>query len=551
MYFKMAIMSSAWRGVAVFIALFAVGLGAAQDITFDQIRDGLKDPARWLTYSGDYHGTRHSPLTQITPANVAEIAPRWTFQTGIPGKFEATPIAVDGVLYVSGPENNAWAISARNGRTIWRYQRRNLPDGLSVCCGRVNRGLAVHRNKLFMVTLDAHLVALDMKSGAVVYDVVIDDHTKGYTGTVAPLVVKDKVIVGIAGAEYGIRGFIDAFDAETGRRAWRFWTVPGPGEPGHDTWSGESWKEGGATTWVTGSYDPDLNLLFWGTGNPSPDHFGDVRKGDNLYSASLVALDAETGRLKWHFQFTPHDTHDYDSTHVPVLADVDVAGRRRKLVMVANRNGFYYTFDRTNGAFLGARPFIRQTWAREIGPSGRPVRMPDIDPNDNGVTVCPDALGGTNFMSPSFSPATGLFYVMARETCGTFWGWDSERIEGQLYEGGAMSFPPGVVRYGAIRALDAVTGEGRWEFRLVSPAWGGLLSTASGLLFGGDQEGNIIALDAATGKHLWHYTLGAPIYAAPTTIMVDGRQLVLMPSGTTLTAFALPARLLSLAPSRP
>jgi alcohol dehydrogenase (cytochrome c) len=544
-------MRFAWRCVAAFIVLSAGGLGAAQEITFDLIREGLNNHARWLTYSGDYHGTRHSPLTQITAANVAEIAPQWTFQTAAPGKFEATPIVVDGVLYVSGPDNNAWAISARNGRTIWRYQRRTLPEGLSLCCGRVNRGLAVYRDKLFMVTLDAHLLALDMKSGAVVYDVAIDDYRKGYTGTVAPLVVKDKVIVGIAGAEYGIRGFIDAFDAETGRRAWRFWTVPGPGEPGHDTWSGESWKEGGATTWVTGSYDPDLNLLFWGTGNPSPDHYGDVRKGDNLYSASLVALDADTGTLKWHFQFTPHDTHDYDSTHVPVLADVDVAGRRRKLVMVANRNGFYYTFDRTNGAFLGATPFIRQTWARGIAPDGRPVRMPDIDPNDSGATVCPDALGGTNFMSPSFSPATGLFYVMARETCGTFFGWASERIEGQLYEGGAMNFPPGVVRFGAIRALDAATGERRWEFKLVSPAWGGLLSTASGLLFGGDQEGNIIALDAATGKHLWHYALGAPIYAAPTTVMVDGRQLVLMPSGTTLTAFALPARLLpSLTPSR-
>ena len=534
MYFKMAIMSSAWRGVVVFIALFAVGLGAAQDITFDQIRDGLKDPARWLTYSGDYHGTRHSPLTQITPANVAEIAPRWTFQTGIPGKFEATPIAVDGVLYVSGPENNAWAISARNGRTIWRYQRRNLPDGLSVCCGRVNRGLAVHRNKLFMVTLDAHLVALDMKSGAVVYDVVIDDHTKGYTGTVAPLVVKDKVIVGIAGAEYGIRGFIDAFDAETGRRAWRFWTVPGPGEPGHDTWSGESWKEGGATTWVTGSYDPDLNLLFWGTGNPSPDHFGDVRKGDNLYSASLVALDAETGRLKWHFQFTPHDTHDYDSTHVPVLADVDVAGRRRKLVMVANRNGFYYTFDRTNGEFLGARPFIRQTWAREIGPSGRPVRMPDIDPNDNGVTVCPDALGGTNFMSPSFSPATGLFYVSAARAYSVWYIYDP----GDNPQGWGGTDRGGWSQ-NMVQAIDYKTGKVRWSHKWEGNVRAGVLSTAGNVVFTGGPSSDLVALNATTGAALWQARLNAAVANGPITYELDGLQYVLVGAGDTLWTFVM------------
>jgi alcohol dehydrogenase (cytochrome c) len=516
------------------------GAAGAQDITFNMIRDGLKEPARWLTYSGDYSGARHSPLTEITPGNVADLVPVWTFQTGVLGKFEATPIIIDGVLYVSGPDGHAWAISARNGRTIWHYQRRNMPEALSVCCGRVNRGMAVLRNKLFLVTLDAHLVALDIKTGAVVYDVEIEDHAKGYTGTVAPLALQDKIIVGVAGAEYGVRGFIDAFDAESGKRVWRFWTVPGQGEPGNETWSGESWKDGGGTTWVTGTYDPESNLVFWGTGNPSPDHYGDVRKGDNLYTCSLVALDADTGRLRWHFQFTPHDTHDWDSNHVPVLADLEIGGTTRKTVMVANRNGFFYTLDRTNGAFLQATPYVKQTWAREIGPTGRPIVMPDTEPNEQGTSVCPDWFGGTNFMSPSYSPLTRLFYVMARETCGVFFGWPSEKIEGQLYEGGAVQRPDeGDVRLGAIRAIDPVTGQRRWEFPLVTPAWGGILSTASGLVFSGDFEGNFIALDGATGRHVWRYQLGAPIYAAPTTVMVDGRQLVLMPAGATLTAFAL------------
>jgi alcohol dehydrogenase (cytochrome c) len=389
------------------------------------------------------------------------------------------------------------------------------------------------------VTLDAHLVALDIKTGAVVYDVVIDDHRKGYTGTLAPLAVKDKIIVGIAGAEYGVRGFIDAFDADTGKRAWRFWTVPGAGEPGNDTWSGDSWKNGGGTTWVTGTFDPELNLVYWGTGNPGPDHYGDVRKGDNLYTCALVALDVDSGRLKWHFQFTPHDTHDWDSTHVPVLADLPIGGATRKAVMVANRNGFFYTLDRTNGAFLQATPYVKQTWAREIGKNGRPIVLPDTTPNEQGTSVCPDWFGGTNFMSPSYSPATKLFYVMARETCGTFFGWPSEKIEGQLYEGGAVERPADDTRFGAIRAIDPLTGQRRWEFPIVTPAWAGILSTASGLVFSGDFEGHLIALDAASGQHLWRYQLGAPIYAAPTSVMVDGRQLVLIPAGATLTAFAL------------
>jgi alcohol dehydrogenase (cytochrome c) len=524
------------NGLLVVFLVFGT-VSVAQNVVTEDLVDGLKDPTSWLSYSGDYSGKRHSPLTGITPANVEGLKAEWTFQTGVLGKFEATPIVLDGIIYISGPDNNAWAIDARTGRTIWRY-RRNLPGGLSVCCGRVNRGLAVFGDKLFMVTLDIHLLALDMKTGRVVYDVAIDDHELGYTGTVAPLVVNDKVIVGVAGAEFGVRGFIDAFDIETGVRAWRFWTVPGPGEPGTETWAGDSWAHGGAPTWVTGTFDPELNLVYWGTGNPSPDYNGEARLGDNLYSNCVLALDADTGELRWYFQFTPHDTHDWDSNHVPVLLDREIDGVRRKLISVANRNGFFYTLDRTNGELLVAKPYINTTWAKEIDSDGRPVVLPDTEPTEEGNYVCPDLFGGTNFMSPSFNPDTGLFYVTARETCAVYFKWEQEFVVGERYEGGAVR-REGDTSYGALRAIEPLTGDLRWEFRYEEPAFAGAMSTASGLVFAGDQDGYIMAFDAEDGELLWRYPTGSGIYAAPTTFMLDGRQYMLIPSGTTLTAFAL------------
>jgi len=528
----------------------AVGLAGAQTVTNAQLEKGLADPEAWLNYGGDYGSQRHSPLTQVTPANVDQLATRWAFQTAQLGKFEATPVVVNGVIYITGPNNTAWAIDARTGRQLWSY-RRDLPEGIDVCCGRVNRGFAVLGNKLYMNTLDAHLLAFDMKTGAVVWDVVIDDYKLGYSATAAPLIVKDKVVVGIAGAEYGIRGFIDAYDAATGKRAWRFWTVPGPGEKGNDTWEGDSWKRGGGSTWVTGSYDPALNLIYWGTGNPGPDLYGHDREGDNLYTDSVVALDADSGVIKWHYQFTPHDTHDWDATEVPVLADKVIGGVARKVLLFANRNGFYYTLDRTNGQVLASRPFVKTTWAEKINPDGRPAVRPNTEPTEAGTEVCPDITGGTNFMSPAYNPTTGLLYVTSREVCAVYYGWEQEFVPGEYYFGGAAQRTDR--GFGAMRAIDPATGSVRWEFKYHSPSMAGVLSTASGLIFAGDMDGNVMAFEAASGKNLWHFQTGSAIYSAPTTYLLDGRQWLLIPSGTTLYAFALPNRAVppARAPARP
>ncbi|MEQ1870141.1 MAG: PQQ-dependent dehydrogenase, methanol/ethanol family [Vicinamibacterales bacterium] len=511
-------------------------------ITFQDLLQGLKDPTRWLTFSGDYSGQRHSPLTQITPENVKHLSPQWTFQTDTPGKFEATPIVLDGVLYVTGANNLAWALDARTGRTIWRY-RRDLPDGVVVCCGRVNRGFGILGDTLYMATLDAHLLAMDRKTGAIVWDAVLGDYKAAYSSTSAPLVVKDKVLIGMGGGEYGVRGFIDAYDAKTGKRAWRFHTIPAPGEPGNDSWSkdNDSWATGGGATWQIGSYDPELNLVIWGTGNAGPQMYGGDRPGDNLYAASFVALDADTGKVRWHFQFTPHDVWDYDATHVPVLADIMLNGQRRKVVLNANRNGFFYVLDRETGKMLLGKPFANTTWAKEIGADGRPKVLPNTIPTEKGALVCPAAAGATNFMTPSYDPKLGLLFITAREGCMTFYAWKVDYVAGDSFRGGAgVASEPAGGTYGALRAIDPTTGAQRWEFRYTSPTSAGVTSTASGLVFTGDNEGNFIAFDGRTGKSLWHYQTGSGIYASATTYMLDGKQHIVMPSGATLTAFALP-----------
>ncbi len=418
------------RTLGTTAALTGTAKDIAQGIGREDLLAGLDNPQRWLTYSGDYTGQRNSPLARITTENVRSLAPRWTFQTGVLGKFEASPIVVDGVLFVTGQDNHAWALDARTGRTIWHY-RKPLPELLNVCCGSVNRGFAIYQGRLYMATLDARLVALDAKTGSLIWDVHIADPGRGYSATAAPLVVKDKVVVGIAGAEYGTRGFLDAYDADTGKRRWRFWTVPEPGQPGGDTWAGDAWQRGGGSTWLTGTYDPELNLLYWGTGNPGPDLLGEVRPGANLYTDSVVALDADTGELRWYYQFTPHDTHDWDANQVPVLADIEGELGTQKLLMLANRNGFFYTLDRTNGELLQAKPYVHTTWAEEIGPDGKPVLLPDNTPSADGTFTCPDVEGATNWMSPSFNPSTGWFYVTAREACATYYAWPQEFIEGQ------------------------------------------------------------------------------------------------------------------------
>jgi alcohol dehydrogenase (cytochrome c) len=538
-----------WVGFLLVMSVVSLAgqRSAGGGITSQDLLDGLKDPTRWLTYSGDYSGRRHSPLTQITPENVRKLRPQWTFQSDLPALakgIEATPIVLDGVLYTTGTHNNAWALDGRTGRPIWTY-KRDLPPKLTACCGLVNRGFAILGDKLFMVTLDAHLLALDIKSGGVVWDTVLEKYQDGYAATLAPLVVKNKVIVGIAGGEYPTRGFIDAYDAESGKREWRFYTVPGAGEPGSETWpNSDVMARGGGSIWVTGSYDPQLNLVYFGTGNPNPDYWGDDRMGDNLYTDSLVALDADTGKLRWHYQFTPHDIHDWDATQIPVLADIPMNGANRKVVMFANRNGFFYTLDRTDGKLLMAKPFIQTGWAKEIGKDGRPVVLQETGTPEQCL---PDQRGGTNFMSPSFDPVRLLLFVTATETCVNYSPRKPDKIViGETAGGGSQQrISDG---YAALRALDPMTGERRWEFRYpssigrgtLSLAWSGVLSTASGVVFAGDNEGNFIAFDARTGKDLWHYQTGWGFHGPPTTYMLDGRQWVVMPSGTTLTAYSLP-----------
>jgi alcohol dehydrogenase (cytochrome c) len=524
---------------------------AAREVTYERIRRAAAEPANWLTYSGNYQGHRHSPLTEIDRNTVPRLRPVWVYQTREPGAIETTPIVVDGLLYVTEHPHIISALDGRTGRPVWNY-RRPAAKGVVGCCGPVNRGAAVLGDTLYSSTYDGRLLALDMRTGALRWEVTVVDPSTGHTLTAAPLAVKDKIIVGISGGEFGIRGYLDAYDAATGKRAWRLWTVPGPGEPGHETWEGESWKTGGAATWLTGSFDPELNLLYWGTGNPAPDYNGDDREGDNLYSNSLLAIDVDTGTRKWHFQFTPHDLHDWDSNQVPILVNGTVNGRHRKVVVQANRNGFYYVLDRESGAFLSGTQFARQTWAVGLDANGRPIRQPGQAPSVEGTLVYPGLAGATNWFSPSYSPETGFFYLQAREDYAqTFYKAVTPYEPGKHFEGGNARDVPGSEHRGVVKAIDALTGEIKWEFDLYAPAFSGVLSTAGGLVFGGTREGNFFALDAATGKPLWHFQTGAPIAADPISFAIDGRQHVAIAAGQAIFVFAiepLPARTPSSAP---
>jgi len=403
-----------------------------------------------------------------------------------------------------------------------------------------------------MGTIDAHLIAVDAKSGKPIWNTQVASPGAGYALTHAPLVVKDKVIMGVAGGEYGIRGFIAAYDVKTGKEAWRFNTVPGPGEPGHETWGGDSWKTGGGSIWVTGSYDPDLNLTYWGVGNPGPDWNGDSRPGTNLYTDSVVALDPDTGKLKWYFQFSPHDEFDYDAVQIPVLGEMDWLGQKRKVMFWANRNGFMYVLDRTNGQFLRGKPFAKVTWATGLDDSGKPMRPQSSFSTFEGVNIYPGNQGATNWYSPSFSPHTGLFYIPTWENYSSvFSKAESEYVEGRNYVGGSpRSIIPGTKSaqvlyrteaegYGAIRAIDPKTGDKKWDFKMTDVTDSGVLSTASDLVFAGGREGYFFALDAKTGSMLWKAALGGQISAGPMTYSVNGRQYVAINSGSALFTFAL------------
>ena len=385
-------------------------------VTWERLLNAADEPENWLMYSGTLDSQRFSRLDQIHNRNVGELELKWAYQIPQLDRAETTPLVVDGVMFITESPSNLVAVDAATGRQYWRYNHE-LPDDLKACCGPNNRGVAILGDTLYMSTLDAHLVAIDARTGNLVWNTEVADHAAGYSKTAAPLVVKDQIVTGIAGGEYGIRGFLDSYNAASGELEWRTYTIPGPDHPDNQTWAGDSWRTGGSPTWITGAYDPDLNLVYWGTGNPGPDWNGDVRMGDNLYADSALALNGDTGEMEWYFQFTPHDMHDWDAIQVPILADLQMGGGIRKVMMWANRNAFYYTLDRETGEFLVGEPFARQTWAERLDTTGRPIRRPDTSPSVEGTVVSPPVGGGTNWFSPSFSPRTELFYVMAFDSC--------------------------------------------------------------------------------------------------------------------------------------
>lgn len=510
------------------------------NVSFSRIKNAAQEPDNWLTYWGDYEGTHYSRLDSITPANVKSLRSQWTFQYG-GSNVQATPLVVDGLMFVTGPLNNAAALDARTGRPIWRYTRR-LPDAVhSHCTVMTNRGFGILGDRLFMATLDTHLVALDAKTGNVIWDVAVDDYQKGFSITHAPLLINGKVIVGVTSGECALTGFVDAFDAATGKKLWRFWSVPQKGDPARATWAGDSADFGGSPTWMTGTYDVGTDTLYWTTGNPGPDYDGSVRAGDNLYSCSVLALDPNSGKLKWHFQFTPHDTHDWDANETPVLLNADFRGKPRKLLIQANRNGFYYVLDRQTGEFLLGKAFGNQTWADGLDAKGRPIVKPNTDPTPEGTYVCPDASGNTNWAAPSYNPRTGLFYVAVLEACALYISETKAPKPGEPYTGGGPQVDKKVGTPGFVRALDPLTGNKRWDFPLYAGSHAaGVLSTGGGLVFAASRDGYLIALDARTGKELWHYQTGAPVQSAPISFRVDGKQMIAISTSSSLVTFTLP-----------
>lgn len=542
------------------LAILFAGLTVAQSsfaqVSFERILNAADEPENWLTYNGGYMSQRYSQLDQVTPDNVDNLKLQWTLQNQVFGAWQSNPIIVDGIMYVTERPNSVMAVDAVNGRVFWKY-RHTPADNSRVCCGANNRGVAVLGDMVYMGTLDARLVALDRVNGEPLWDVEVGDVNQAYSVTMAPLVVKDKVIVGVGGGEFGIRGYVAAYDAITGEEAWKTYTIPGPGEPNHDSWEGDDWEHGGAPVWITGSFDPDLNLTYWGVGNPGPDWNAGQRPGDNLYSDSVIALDADTGELKWYFQFTPNDAYDYDSVQVPVLADINFRGTPKKVMMWANRNGYFYVLDRTNGEFLEGKPYVTVNWSSGLDENGRP----NPTPQPEGMPTYPGNQGGTNWYPPAYSPRTGLFYFSAWQDYATIYrAEESEYQPGRAFLGGGFSVlapAPGAptigigrtnpinnwtneVGHASLKAMDPQTGEAVWSYDQFDVSDSGMLTTASDLLFTGGREGYFHAINARTGELIWNVSLGGQIVMAPVTYMVDGIQYVSVISGHALSTFALP-----------
>ncbi len=500
-------------------------------VTWESLQNPDREPGQWLMYGRDSGNRRFSPLQEITRANVRNLVPAWSFQTGTPDGLEATPLFVNGVLYLSTAWDHVFAIDARTGGELWHYRRR-LPEKLKYCCGPVNRGVAILGGTLYLGTLDAHLVALDARDGRVRWDIEVGSVQDNVSITAPPLVVGNKIITGMAGGDYPSRGFLDAYDANTGKRLWRFYTVPAEGEPGVETWSGDSHKTGGGATWMNGSYDPALNLVYWGTGNPYPDYDGGVRPGRNLYCNSVVALNAETGKLVWTYQFTPHDVWDYDGVNEMVFADGVLAqGRPVNVLLHADRNGHLFALDRASGVFLYAKPFVRTTWTFGFDAAGRPAVNPRATPTYEGAEVCPGAAGGKEWNAMAYSPSTRLVYVPAIENCAMFYNYGAEARKKGLPAGpDGFRYLPGLA-YGKVMAINADRGQTAWEVKTRTPMGAGVLVTAGSLLFTGDAEGSFQAFDAEKGTLLWSYQTGSGMRAAPISFRLDGHQYIAIASG--------------------
>jgi alcohol dehydrogenase (cytochrome c) len=498
--------------------------------------------ANWLSYNGDYTGRRHSSLSQITPQNVGRLQAQWVFHSPNSNLLEGTPIVANGLMFLTSA-NDAFALDARSGRTLWHYSRPVTEGLVDDASAHHNRGVGLWHSRLYMETDNAHLLCLDVRSGHLLWDVAYaPPGNKNYGATSAPLVVKDEVLVGTSGGDDGVRGFIAALDAATGKELWRFWTIPAPGQFGSESWPGDMYLRGGATTWMPGTYDPALNTVYWGTSNAAPDFDGAVRPGDDLYTASLLALDADTGKLKWYFQFTPHDLFDYDAAETAVLVDAPYQGVPRKLILEANRNGFLYILDRTNGKFLAASPFVKKlNWAKSIDPAGRPLRT-GIEPTSEGALICPDMIGATNWFSPSYDPATHLFYFIARESCQLFFRNPQKFSEGREFYATGAKRAPGDHAQKILLAYDLATGRFAWQYPQTGSArsWAGAMTTASGLLFFGNDSESFEAVNARTGASLWHFNTGQSMHASPMSFAVNGKQYVAIASGSDVFTFALP-----------
>ena len=533
---------------SVVLLALCCALPSFAQVPYERLLKSDAEPQNWLMYGGNFGSQRFSGLKQITPQNAANLRVAWAYQMRGNGVMESSPLIVDGIMYVTEPPSNVTALDARTGKPLWHYVPVVPRDFVPIGLFPTNRGVAVLDDKLYLATIDDHLIALDAKSGVVRWNSQVADKAEGYAITQAPLAINGKIVVGVGGGEAGAHGFLSCFDANDGRLLWRTYTVArSASDPGADTWADGSWSNGGGTTWNTGSYDPDLNLVYWGTGNPAPDWNGEGRMGDNLYTCSLIALDADTGKMKWYFQFSPHETHDWDSSEPPILFSATVNGKMRKLVALANRNAFYYVLDRTTGEFLTGVPFAKQTWAKGLDAKGRPIKMPadQIEPSVEGTLVYPTLTGAINWTSPCYSPLTGLFYVNARDAGAYYIKGERKMAPGNSVGivgggGGGARWGPADETTTSIRALDGATGEKRWEYKMVGDSWTGTLVTAGGLVFSADAAGNFFALNAATGEPLWHLLLGSSVRSNPVSYAVDQKQYIVDSAGNTLFVFSLP-----------